>query len=83
MPYAEGDSKGYKQGDVIGCYISLPGGARLAPPSQPLVKWRGMPFYVDEEAKPEKVPGKYLAFPLGRLGRIHASPCLPRVFVDA
>ncbi|CAI5474571.1 unnamed protein product [Closterium sp. Yama58-4] len=56
---------GYVEGDVIGCYISLPGGARLAPKPRPLVTWKGQPCYVESEESARggpPVPGSEIVF---------------------
>jgi Set1/Ash2 histone methyltransferase complex subunit ASH2 len=52
----------YKEGDVIGFYISLPQGELYEPKQPDLVKYKGMPFHAqplkDEKKTPDPVPGE-------------------------
>lgn len=48
-PYAEP----FKEGDVIGCYINLPGGGQLAPKPRKIAVYRGQNFYVEGVQPPE------------------------------
>ncbi|KAL3653353.1 hypothetical protein CASFOL_003034 [Castilleja foliolosa] len=55
---------GYKEGDVIGFYISLPGGASYAPSPQRLVWHKGQRYVCAPDAKEEAkvVPGSEISY---------------------
>jgi Set1/Ash2 histone methyltransferase complex subunit ASH2 len=56
--------EGYREGDVLGFYISLPDGERYEPKQPDLIQYKGMPFHVqvpkEEQKVPAPVPGECL-----------------------
>lgn len=58
--------EGYKEGDVLGFYISLPQGEMYEPKQPDLVKYKGMPFHAqplkDEKKTPDPVPGSEIVY---------------------
>ncbi|MED6135403.1 hypothetical protein PIB30_046142 [Stylosanthes scabra] len=57
--------EGYKEGDVIGFYISLPEGENYAPKSMKLYLYKGQRYLVAQDAKeepPKVVPGSEISF---------------------
>lgn len=48
---------GYGEGDVVGCYINLPGGVR--PPKPDIVEYKSRPYYLEMPDVPqERLPGE-------------------------
>eukprot|EP00271_Cylindrocystis_brebissonii_P004738 TRINITY_DN16571_c0_g1_i1.p1 TRINITY_DN16571_c0_g1~~TRINITY_DN16571_c0_g1_i1.p1 ORF type:complete len:543 (+),score=103.07 TRINITY_DN16571_c0_g1_i1:382-2010(+) len=60
QPYGEA----YGEGDTIGFYISLPGGAELGPKNPTLTFYKNQPFYVEQQelGPKQRVPGSEIAF---------------------
>ncbi|XP_074310564.1 protein TRAUCO [Silene latifolia] len=57
--------EGYKEGDVIGFYISLPEGSKFAPKGPPLVVYKGQKYVCAGDYKEEPlkcVPGSEISF---------------------
>ncbi|KAM7277601.1 hypothetical protein ACFE04_004735 [Oxalis oulophora] len=57
--------EGYKEGDVIGCYINLPKGGNYAPKQPHLVWYKGQRYAYSNEPKeepPKIVPGSEISF---------------------
>ncbi|KAG4966849.1 hypothetical protein JHK87_032500 [Glycine soja] len=57
--------EGYKEGDVIGFYINLPGGEQYAPKSSQLVWYKGQRYVYAQDSKedpPKLVPGSEISF---------------------
>ncbi|CAN6339596.1 unnamed protein product [Urochloa humidicola] len=58
--------EGYREGDVLGFYISLPDGERYEPKQRDLVEYKGMPFHVqvpkEEQKIPPPVPGSEICY---------------------
>ncbi|CAM8987799.1 unnamed protein product [Rhodiola kirilowii] len=58
-------AEGYKEGDVIGFYISLPDGASYAPKEPELLPYKGQQFVchpLAKEDQPKVVPGSEISF---------------------
>ena len=57
----ESEWEGYKEGDVIGFYINLPGGEQYAPKSSQLVWYKGQRYVYAQDSTqdpPKLVPGQ-------------------------